>query len=1054
MEGFWRLVPSVHAAERSRFAFFFAVAALVSLAQTLGLSGAEALFLARYGVAYLPHVFIAASLVTVFGMLLYAALVGSVRNDKMFSHMLWIAAVALGAAGYGVMSGVEVLLAGLLILYFLTQAVFINHFWTFASDYFDILASKRLSHLFTIGASAGGILGGGLAVAVSRMVSPEALIAGWALLLLVAAVFIRLGRRELIRWGLIDLVEKDETSLEGLVSALHYLRRSALGRWLVVSAVGMTMALFAAQYLYSEIFVATFPTARSLAAFFGVFLALSNVAEITVEIGVTPWLIRRFGVARANLVHPTLTLLSFVALAVDPRLQAAIVARLNREMLEDAFSATIRNLTYNAIAQRFRGRMRALVEGMTVYAAMAFAGIALLLSQGVEPLWLCAAGGGVSLLALIANLRVRDEYMHTLVGGVREGWLDLGHLQDQLGSWDDTRLVDLWGNLLGQGGPNMHNMLQLTTRLSARGLVEPLVRGAAHEDEHVRRACIEALATTPLGVPESVLLAAIADRDAGVRRSAVQALVEREAEPVVRPPSPEDELEWELGARRREEPVRKAPRHSFSKQLEALLRDDDVQVRAETALAMGGAGRPALAEMARGDDVAAAVAALRCLPADLAETARDRAQDPNPELRAAALEATARLASSAMIGPEKLTRDLDHGDARVRSAAVSALAASAAAGAASLETIASALADPNTGVRKRAVAALQALGEEGARAAVPFMRWESEGSAEAAIEVLAPQPFARSLFVPELRRRVRQAWGDLLALRVLPKGGSISMRFLHAAHTDSVRRNQNVAFAILHAIEDPGVVGSVQRALRLGSPRARADALEVLSNLGDREAVQLLVLMLEDSSIDDKARKVGSLPNLDEAVDADRRALDVWIRMGSAYYRKEGDGEVSQRETMERLLLLRDVPLFSRLSLQQLDAINQIMTERQYLRGELVFREGDPAGELYLLIDGKIRIVSDYGTADEMILNTLIAPSYFGEMAILDDKPRSASVAVVDDARLLALGGDSFKDLMLQMPEISFEICRSLSTRVRSLESTPRAGGREPAPARCEPTPP
>ena len=67
---------------------------------------------------------------------------------------------------------------------------------------------------------------------------------------------------------------------------------------------------------------------------------------------------------------------------------------------------------------------------------------------------------------------------------------------------------------------------------------------------------------------------------------------------------------------------------------------------------------------------------------------------------------------------------------------------------------------------KALVAALRSLGEEGARAAAPYMRWESEGSAEAAIEVLAPQSFARSLFVPELLRRVRQAWGDLLALQV------------------------------------------------------------------------------------------------------------------------------------------------------------------------------------------------------------------------------------------------------------------------------------------------
>ena len=142
---------------------------------------------------------------------------------------------------------------------------------------------------------------------------------------------------------------------------------------------------------------------------------------------------------------------------------------------------------------------------------------------------------------------------------------------------------------------------------------------------------------------------------------------------------------------------------------------------------------------------------------------------------------------------------------------------------------------------------------------------------------------------------------------------------------------------------------------------------------------------------------------------------------------------------MERLLLLRDVPIFSHLSIQQLDAISQLMTERQYVRGEVVFREGDPASELFLMIEGKVRIVTDYGSPEETTLNELVAPSYFGEMAILDDKARSATVAVIDDTRLLGLDGESFKDLMLQMADISLEICRSLSTRVRGLESAQRS---------------
>lgn len=290
-----------------------------------------------------------------------------------------------------------------------------------------------------------------------------------------------------------------------------------------------------------------------------------------------------------------------------------------------------------------------------------------------------------------------------------------------------------------------------------------------------------------------------------------------------------------------------------------------------------------------------------------------------------------------------------------------------------------------------------------------------------------------------LRRRVRQAWGDLLALQVLPRLGVLSTRFLRAAHADSARRNQHLAFALLRGIEDPAVVGSVERALRLGSPRVRAEALEVLSNLGDRQAGSQLVLMLEKLPSADRVRAATHFAtparDVDEAVNADRRALDVWIRMGADYYRKEGGEDLSQRETMERLLLLRDVPLFSELSLEQLQAIGQLMNENLYLSREVVFREGDPAGELYLLIEGRAQVLTGYGTPEQVVLDNLEAPAYFGEMAVLDDQPRSATVVVTDDARILSLSGDSFKDLMLGMPEISFEICRLLSTRVRILNS-------------------
>ena len=96
-EVLWRQLPGVRMQERPRFLFFAGLATLISLAQTMGLVGSEALFLAHYGAAKLPQTFVAAALVTVFGSMIYAARVGVARNDSLFVQMLAGASVALGS---------------------------------------------------------------------------------------------------------------------------------------------------------------------------------------------------------------------------------------------------------------------------------------------------------------------------------------------------------------------------------------------------------------------------------------------------------------------------------------------------------------------------------------------------------------------------------------------------------------------------------------------------------------------------------------------------------------------------------------------------------------------------------------------------------------------------------------------------------------------------------------------------------------------------------------------------------------------------------------------
>ena len=142
---------------------------------------------------------------------------------------------------------------------------------------------------------------------------------------------------------------------------------------------------------------------------------------------------------------------------------------------------------------------------------------------------------------------------------------------------------------------------------------------------------------------------------------------------------------------------------------------------------------------------------------------------------------------------------------------------------------------------------------------------------------------------------------------------------------------------------------------------------------------------------------------------------------------------------MEGLLALRNVSLFAHLSLEQLEVINQLMGEAHYMAGEAVVREGEPGDDLYVLLEGEVQAYRHYGTERQTELGTMRPGSYFGEIAIFDSAPRSATVVIQDDARLLRLDGERFMELILQSPEISFEIFKVFTQRLRVAEERIRA---------------
>jgi CRP/FNR family transcriptional regulator, cyclic AMP receptor protein len=144
---------------------------------------------------------------------------------------------------------------------------------------------------------------------------------------------------------------------------------------------------------------------------------------------------------------------------------------------------------------------------------------------------------------------------------------------------------------------------------------------------------------------------------------------------------------------------------------------------------------------------------------------------------------------------------------------------------------------------------------------------------------------------------------------------------------------------------------------------------------------------------------------------------------------KDGPGLLS---TVEKVLFLKSIDLFSQIPGEDLAQVALIATEEAREQGEEIFAEGEAGDALYLVLDGKVRV----HRGDRQIAE-LGERECFGEMAILDASPRSATVTAVQDTNLLKISREDFQEIMSEKPEIALGIIKVLSHRLRSAIGAP-----------------
>lgn len=104
---------------------------------------------------------------------------------------------------------------------------------------------------------------------------------------------------------------------------------------------------------------------------------------------------------------------------------------------------------------------------------------------------------------------------------------------------------------------------------------------------------------------------------------------------------------------------------------------------------------------------------------------------------------------------------------------------------------------------------------------------------------------------------------------------------------------------------------------------------------------------------------------------------------------------------------------------------------RDYNANTVLFEEGDPGTEMYVIHEGHVRLTRGKGTV-ETTLAVLPPGEFFGEMAIVTSQPRSATATVVEDAKLLVLDSDTFESMVRNNAEIALRIIRKMATRLQA----------------------
>lgn len=1002
-------VFQIRPGEAKLVGFVAALFAFLELGRNIGANAADGLFLIRFGAEYLPLMTILLGGLAFIITLSYT--IGLSRFKKSIFFVL-----VLGMFG-------AVLLIERAVLFFdwsplypiiwltinIMSFVLGTLMWNIAAEVCDARQAKRLFSLFTSAGILGGVVGNLITGPLAETLGTENLLVLYAIVLLAGLAF----SREIARHYFRPAVARPAGTnwIDDLRVGFDYVRSSHLMHLIALSSIFFSILYFSVYIPFSKVAAVTYPNEADLAGFLGLVSGAITVITLVVSLFIANRLYVRIGIVNAVLILPITYFIGFVLFAVNGTIVIAVAVRMSQMIVLNGLASAAWSAFFNVVPPEKRSQVQSFDGGVTAQIGTVLSGLLpLIASQFMTTTQIFIAGMLAALVTGYLVWRMRHDYGVALVEALRAGFLDVFTATrrgfQSMNTDANTRRALLDG--LNDALPARRRLAaEVLGKMDDRGAIEPLKHALGDSDVDVRCAAIDALVQLDARQAVESIAKRVNDSDAAVRARALDGLCALSAQ----------------------------PRPDYIDALEDI--EPRVQARAAVALHKTGNGeraQQAIARLLESTDATARQAGLEALGDMHAGASVERVgeflNDSSLTVRLAAIQALGAFQDRQ--ANDLLVAKLDDPDERVREAAATALRTSGV----DIEVLNQVL---STGTERAQQAALLALQGHGAAAQKVLIDW-------ARLQIPRAAQF--------------RAWS--VSLSRADGSESRSVIFLR----DLVReREWEIEQRVLQALALIGTTESIHlisQGLKSGDHEIRAQALEALDTFGDRQIAHGLVPLLEDpsagSAVQDTRDVLKDLTThtdpwlrsfavraLTGLIARDWQALvaqargdkDEFVRQAAADAIDAREGEMAETlrtlGTMDRILFLRQVPLFTDLAPEDLQQIAEVATERVFTSNDYLCREGEIGDELFVIVDGQVRVTKG-SNGQERILRKLKTGEHIGELAILREQPRSASVAAEGgNVRTLAIRGSALKSILRDRPEVAMAMLATLAHRMSTL---------------------